>query len=311
MNNGSGIQVVEENNYYPFGLKHSGYNGLSGNPSYQYKYNGKELQQETGMYDYGAMFYMPDIGRWGVVDNKAEKYSSFSSYAYTINNPVKYLDPDGNDILPSKDFLASRYGAAYKNLRKSNSNYNSILSKYNNTKNNNYYLFLGDGYVPVGANAVTTRTKKNITTKVQGNKIIEQITRGYEVESYYSRSNMNDSNNNERSEISLIRTIIHEGIHAKLALSPEINDDDKHNKYSEYQKDVYNALTEYNKDNKLGYSDEDIEAISWGGAFDSDAFKSYINNLAKKNGTTYDEEYRKWDKTIDRVEYNKVENETK
>ncbi|MEA1850911.1 hypothetical protein U9K52_18510, partial [Chryseobacterium sp. MHB01] len=61
-NNGSSIEVLEENNYYPFGLKHEGYNALAGNPAYQYKYNGKELQ-ETGMYDYGARFYMPDIGR--------------------------------------------------------------------------------------------------------------------------------------------------------------------------------------------------------------------------------------------------------
>jgi hypothetical protein len=60
-NNGSGAEIIEENNHYPFGLKHSGYNGLSGNPSYQYKYNGKELQQESGMYDYGARFYMPDF----------------------------------------------------------------------------------------------------------------------------------------------------------------------------------------------------------------------------------------------------------
>nr|WP_068943215.1 RHS repeat-associated core domain-containing protein [Chryseobacterium timonianum] len=65
---------------------------------YQYKYNGKELQ-ETGMYDYGARMYMPDLGRWGVIDNKAEKYFPFSGYNYAINNPIKYLDPDGNDVI--------------------------------------------------------------------------------------------------------------------------------------------------------------------------------------------------------------------
>ncbi|MFY1046720.1 RHS repeat-associated core domain-containing protein, partial [Chryseobacterium sp. GP-SGM7] len=54
--NGSSVEVLEENNYYPFGLKHEGYNATVGNPSYKYKYNGKELQ-ETGMYDYGARFY--------------------------------------------------------------------------------------------------------------------------------------------------------------------------------------------------------------------------------------------------------------
>ncbi|WP_228446552.1 DUF6443 domain-containing protein [Chryseobacterium sp. 3008163] len=95
--NDSSIQVIEENNYYPFGLKHEGYNALAGNPSYQYKYNGKELQ-ETGMYDYGARFYMPDIGRWGVVDPLAEKYFNFSPFNYTANNPILYIDPDGMQL---------------------------------------------------------------------------------------------------------------------------------------------------------------------------------------------------------------------
>ncbi|WP_410497578.1 RHS repeat-associated core domain-containing protein [Chryseobacterium sp. Tr-659] len=92
--NGAGTEIIEENNYYPFGLKHEGYNPLAGNPMYQYKYNGKELQ-ETGMYDYGARMYMPDLGRWGVVDPLAEKMTRYSPYNYAFNNPIRFIDPDG------------------------------------------------------------------------------------------------------------------------------------------------------------------------------------------------------------------------
>jgi RHS repeat-associated protein len=91
---GNTAEILEENHYYPFGLKHEGYNAMAGNPSYQYKYNGKELQ-ENGMYDYGARFYMPDIGRWGVIDPLAEKMRRHSPYNYAFNNPIFYTDPDG------------------------------------------------------------------------------------------------------------------------------------------------------------------------------------------------------------------------
>ncbi|OBW43164.1 hypothetical protein AB670_00356 [Chryseobacterium sp. MOF25P] len=91
--NGGSIQVLEENNYYPFGLRHEGYNALMNNP-YKYKYNGKELQ-ESGMYDYGARFYMPDIGRWGVVDPLAEADRRWSPYRYAYDNPIRFIDPDG------------------------------------------------------------------------------------------------------------------------------------------------------------------------------------------------------------------------
>jgi len=88
-------EIVEINNYYPFGMLHN-YTATTQN-AYQYKYNGKELQ-ETGMYDYGARFYMPDIGRWGVVDPLAEKFFDFTGYNYVLNNPIKFVDKDGMDV---------------------------------------------------------------------------------------------------------------------------------------------------------------------------------------------------------------------
>ncbi len=101
------LEILEESNYYPFGLKHSGYNDITGaTPSYKYKYNGKELQ-ETGMYDYGARFYMPDIGRWGVVDPLAEQMRRWNPYTYAFDNPIHFVDPDGR--APVYDWNTGKY----------------------------------------------------------------------------------------------------------------------------------------------------------------------------------------------------------
>lgn len=57
-----------------------------------YKYNGKELQT-SGMYDYGARFYMPDVGIFGQHDPLSEKIGT--PYAYVNNSPVNLIDPTG------------------------------------------------------------------------------------------------------------------------------------------------------------------------------------------------------------------------
>jgi len=94
-NNGSGAQILEENNYYAFGLKHNAGLGLQGNTAYKYQYNGKEIQEETGMNDYGWRQYMPELGRWNGIDQLAENYNSTSPYAYVVNNPILGVDVDG------------------------------------------------------------------------------------------------------------------------------------------------------------------------------------------------------------------------
>lgn len=91
------VQTLNTNNYYPFGLNHIGgpsYASFGG--LYSYKYNGKELQ-ETGMYDYGARFYMPNLERWGVIDPFAEKMTRHNPYNYAFNNPINFIDPDGRE----------------------------------------------------------------------------------------------------------------------------------------------------------------------------------------------------------------------
>jgi RHS repeat-associated protein len=105
-NTDGSLAIIDENNYYPFGLKHKVYNDYTPT-SNKYKYNGKELQDELGlnMYDYGARNYDPALGRWINIDPLAEKSRRFSPYVYALNNPVFFIDPDGMEAGPGPSWL--------------------------------------------------------------------------------------------------------------------------------------------------------------------------------------------------------------
>mgnify|MGYP003662854844 CR=1 FL=1 len=93
-------EIIEESNYYPFGLKHQGYNNtvLGGNDLAQnWKFGGKEYNQELGLdwYDITARNYDPAIGRWMNLDPLAEGMRRHSPYNYAFDNPIFFIDPDG------------------------------------------------------------------------------------------------------------------------------------------------------------------------------------------------------------------------
>ena len=64
-----------------------------------YKFNGKEFDQETGLYYYGARYMNPRTSLWYGVDPLAEKYPDIGGYVYCISNPIQNTDKKGNDVI--------------------------------------------------------------------------------------------------------------------------------------------------------------------------------------------------------------------
>ena len=66
-----------------------------------YKFNGKEFDEETGLYYYGARYMNPRTSLWYGVDPMADNMPETCSYIYCFGNPIQLIDPDGNQPKPS------------------------------------------------------------------------------------------------------------------------------------------------------------------------------------------------------------------
>ncbi len=132
-------EIVQEKNYYPFGLTHKGYNTSVNGRNHTYGFGNKEEQDEIGLewLDFSARNYDAALGRWFVIDPLADAKGQIhnSTYAYAMNNPVIFTDPDGNcppgvDCLPAPvdSSLEGAGGSVNTSVSRSGSNINVSTS---------------------------------------------------------------------------------------------------------------------------------------------------------------------------------------
>ncbi|WP_426479827.1 DUF6443 domain-containing protein [Chryseobacterium sp. CBSDS_008] len=183
-NSTGALEIVDNNDYYPFGMNHlkTGTAYFGQDSFKKYKYNGKELQ-ETGMYDYGARLYMADIGRWGVIDPLAEKMTRHSPYNYAFNNPLRFIDPDGRQ---ATDWYRNKTTGNYvwKDTNKQIAGYEHLGKKYQfgesyNGQDRMYYLHAnGSATAKTGNNSVTLAHVENGNSirTINGEKITSSAT---------------------------------------------------------------------------------------------------------------------------------------
>ncbi|WP_298507390.1 DUF6443 domain-containing protein [uncultured Kordia sp.] len=93
-------EIKEENHYYPFGLKHKGYNNQITGRDHQYEFAGEELEEDLGKNTVAYQWrdYDPAIARFNKIDRFSEKYTDLTPYHFSANSPLYFKEIKGDSI---------------------------------------------------------------------------------------------------------------------------------------------------------------------------------------------------------------------
>jgi RHS repeat-associated protein len=161
--------VEQTTHYYPYG---GVIGGIALNSGFQkYKFGGKELDRSYGLdwYDVQARQYDPVVPSWHTIDPLAEKYYCISPYAYCVNNPVMYFDPDGKWSWDSNGNLVAQKGDDVNTMANylgtSSSNALQILDRCGIKANS-------EGILNLSAGQILNKTNLWVGTKSKNGSVV-------------------------------------------------------------------------------------------------------------------------------------------
>ena len=84
-----------------------------------FTFSAKEKDAETGFSYFGSRYYSSDLSIWLSVDPMSDKYPSLSPYVYCADNPIKLVDPNGEEVIidgNASSWAMTKLSSTYKNL---------------------------------------------------------------------------------------------------------------------------------------------------------------------------------------------------
>jgi len=279
-------EIIEENNYYPFGLEHKGYNNVVNGTEYNYKtYQGKEKEEDLGLNTlaFGWRDYDPAIARFNKIDRFAEKYRSMNPYQFTANNPIFFREIAGDSINITELYKKNEDGSYV------NKSQVKALEEFASTKAGKKYLakFASKGQKIAGIvfDKDGKYHKKSIDLNIDADLTKVNDTRVGETSVGNNNNGKPDNNNRFQINISLgsdsaydlLDTLTHEFFIHAVSYAEDIIDNNKVD-YSNIDKDIRDVY----KPNSRQHYQENRNAING-----TSLFGNYGYEILKQGNAKY------------------------